>query len=83
MKKRPQAKQYLDVAQETLNTSPSEMASEIESNSINHLVVLHRVLYNTISKDAALDYLHKHLKEDADLADLGRPLKYQYINLTF
>lgn len=42
------------------------------------LVVLHRVLYGTIDKAIALEYLHSHLREDADLADLGRPLKYQY-----
>ena len=46
--------------------------------SINHLVILHRLLYGTIEPEEALQYLYKHLKEDADLADLGRPLKYQY-----
>lgn len=51
---------------------------EVESSPVTHLVVLHRVLYGTIDPQKALDYLHQHLREDADLADMGRPLKYQY-----
>lgn len=46
------------------------------------LVVLHRVLYGTIDKAEALNYLHSHLRDDADLADMGRPLKYQYSGAT-
>lgn len=48
------------------------------SSSLTHLVVLHRVLYGTIDKADALEYLHSHLRDDADLGDMGRPLKYQY-----
>ena len=48
------------------------------SSPLNHLVVLHRVLYGTIEPELALAYLHQHLRHDADLADMGRPLKFQY-----
>lgn len=51
---------------------------DLLSSPLNHLVVLHRVLYGTIDEKEALGYLHSHLRDDADLADLGRPLKYQY-----
>ena len=53
-------------------------SSDLFSSPLNHLVVLHRVLYGTIEPELALDYLHQHLRDDADLADMGRPLKYQY-----
>jgi hypothetical protein len=48
------------------------------SSPVTHLVVLHRVLNGTIKPEEAQEYLHQHLCPDADLADLGRPLKYQY-----
>jgi hypothetical protein len=53
-------------------------SSDLFSSPLNHLVVLHRVIYGTIEPELALAYLHQHLRDDADLADLGRPLKYQY-----
>lgn len=53
-------------------------SSDLFSSPLTHLVVLHRVLYGTIDPELALTYLYHHLREDADLADLGRPLKYQY-----
>ena len=53
-------------------------SSDLFSSPLNHLVVLHRVLYGTIEPELALAYLHQHLRDDADLADMGRPLKYQY-----
>jgi hypothetical protein len=40
--------------------------------------MLHRVLYNTVTDREALDYLNRFRREDADFADLGRPLKFQY-----
>lgn len=58
-----------------------ENQQRIESTdlfAVEHLVFLHRVLYGTIDKADALKYLHSHLREDADLADMGRPLRYQY-----
>lgn len=45
---------------------------------VDHLVMLHRVLYNTVTDREALDYLNRFRREDADFADLGRPLKFQY-----
>jgi len=48
------------------------------SSPLNHLIVLHRVIYGTIDEGRVLLYLHHHLRPDADLADMGRPLKYQY-----
>lgn len=45
---------------------------------IDHLVMLHRVLYNTVTDREALDYLNRFRREDADFADMGRPLKSQY-----
>ena len=45
---------------------------------IDHLVILHRVLYNTVTDREALDYLNRFRREDADFADMGRPLKSQY-----
>ena len=51
---------------------------QLSDTSIKHLTILHRVLYGPININEGLDYLHNHLREDADLADLGRPLKYQY-----
>lgn len=53
-------------------------SSDLFSSPLNHLVVLHRVLYGTIEPELALAYLHQHLRHDADLADMGRPLKFQY-----
>ncbi len=53
-------------------------STDLLSSPLTHLVVLHRVLYGAIDKAEALEYLHSHLREDADLADMGRPLKYQY-----
>ena len=53
-------------------------SSDLFSSPLTHLVVLHRVLYGTIDPELALTHLHHHLRDDADLADLGRPLKYQY-----
>ena len=50
-------------------------STDLLSSSLTHLVVLHRVLYGTIGKAEALEYLHSHLREDADLADMGRPLQ--------
>ena len=53
-------------------------SSDLFSSPLNHLVVLHRVIYGTIEPELALAYLHQHLRDDEDLADMGRPLKYQY-----
>ena len=53
-------------------------SSDLFSSPLNHLVVLHRVLYGTIEPELALAYLHQHLRDGADLADMGRPLKFQY-----
>lgn len=53
-------------------------STELLSSPLTHLVVLHRVLYGTIDPREALSYLHQHLRDDAELADLGRPLRYQY-----
>lgn len=52
--------------------------NNLPSSSVGHLTILHRVLYGAIDKKGALDYLHRNLRDDADLADMGRPLKYQY-----
>ena len=52
--------------------------TDLESSPLTHLVVLHRVLYGTINHVRALKYLHSHLRNDAELGDMGRPLKYQY-----
>ena len=54
------------------------MSTDLLSSPLTHLVVLHRVLYGTIDETEALKYLHSHLRDDADLADMGRPLKCQY-----
>lgn len=59
-------------------TRGSVESTDLLSSPLTHLVVLHRVLYGTIDKVEALKYLHSHLRDDADLADMGRPLKYQY-----
>ena len=48
------------------------------SPAVDHLAILHRVLYGTIDDNDAFDYLYSHLRKDADLADFGRPLKFQY-----
>jgi hypothetical protein len=53
-------------------------STDLFANSVQHLVVLHRVLCGTIDEQKALAYLHRHLREDADLADMGRQLKHQY-----
>ena len=53
-------------------------STDLLSSPLTHLVVLHRILYGTIDKTEAIEYLHGHLREDADLGDMGRPLKYQY-----
>jgi len=45
---------------------------------IDHLVMLHRVPYNTVTAREAHDYLNRFRREDADFADMGRPLKTQY-----
>lgn len=47
-------------------------------DSINHLVVLHKLFYGVIDEQDAFDYLNSNLRDDADLADMGRNLKYQY-----
>ena len=62
------------------NSPDSPLTSDdlLSSSAVEHLVILHRVLYGTIDNEQALGYLWKHLKEDADLADFGRPLKFQY-----
>ena len=52
--------------------------ADLFTSPVQHLVVLHRVLYGTISEEEAFAYLYRYLREDADLADMGRPLKYQY-----
>lgn len=57
-----------------------------------HLAMLHRLLIGVepemteflgkrnshAEMEAARRYLQKHLRNDADFADLGRPLKHQY-----
>lgn len=53
-------------------------STDLLSSPLTHLIVLHRVLYGRIDKVDAFEYLYSHLREDADLADMGRPLKYQY-----
>lgn len=53
-------------------------SQEGNNSSLDHLVMLHRVLYGTIEPELALVYLHQHLRNDADLTDMGRPLKLQY-----
>ena len=67
----------------TMNTPKTDdgtllKSPDLLSSPLTHLVVLHRVLYGTIDKTKAIEYLHGHLREDADLGDMGRPLKYQY-----
>ena len=58
---------------------PEQITSKT-SSPLTHLVVLHQVLYGTIDKAEALRYLYSHLRDYADLADIGRPLEYQYSN---
>lgn len=67
-----------DIENKKDSNAVSVESTDLLSSPLTHLVVLHRVLYGTIDKAKALEYLHSHLREDADLADMGRPLKYQY-----
>jgi hypothetical protein len=46
--------------------------------AMDHLIKLHKFYYGLIPPEKIMQYLIEHLREDADLADLGRPLKYQY-----